>query len=103
MSYTDLPLDVHELILHHCKAEVIQKYARKRLFRHTNDPNWIKLLKTVCKHTVTENVDVLQTNFMVRKEWMTEMDSWMDCSEETLNGIVYEVKADMWKNTRQLP
>jgi len=90
------PEDVLLLIRDHGRAMRIQSAVRRRQQRHSLLPVWPHLLSHLSSVCSPSSLSVLQSNPLVRREWRTEPESWLLCSEEEVDEIVREVKRGVW-------
>ena len=89
-----LPLELQRLILEHRAATLIQTtWIRFTNFAHVKKAGWpvvrlrlqdLGLLFGLVKYP------------NVRREWRTEMSSWVDIEEELAHVIIYESAAGLW-------
>ena len=92
--WASLPPDVHDLILQHRAATVVQRGWRqhRRLYAHARRPVWAR----VRDHIGTAVWRRLIAFGHVRREWRQEPHSWLNATPDVLERIVEETDAGLW-------
>lgn len=97
---TEIPNEIVELIIEHASALCIQQAFRRKFcahiyFGHAKNPLWFAF-----KHEL-EMLDkdawrLLIACPLVRREWRTELGSWMGMPNTVLKKIVFEASQGLW-------
>lgn len=96
MSYSDLPIELKNLIRAHAAASVLQTQWKRREFgRHTRRSEWSSVRERLCR--MDKNAFGTLTRYsQVRREWRQEPTSWRHTSKETLSVIQNECLHGWW-------
>lgn len=105
--FTDLPIELEELILQHVYAQKIQTQFRRHMFKFTKNDVWKTKLRTALMNAIATNVislnqfQLLCKNAIVRREWQCEPESWLhifqhDDVSTCISTITDEIQSGLW-------
>lgn len=103
LFFKNLPYDLKELIFKFYCANIIQRYYRKYSFRHCNRKEWKELIKLLIDKTSYRNIDILNKELWVIREWKTEPGSWiymLKHEPKCLTEILTEINNNQFKKVK---